>query len=59
MIRFLAIQGESAAKIHAKLVNVYKSHALSDSAMQKRKMDFGEGRESVSDRPLTPPEWRR
>ena len=49
VIRFLAIQGEPAANIHAKLMNVYGSHALSDSASQKRKRKFGEGRESVRD----------
>ena len=49
MIRFLAIQGESAANIHAKHVNVYGSYALSDAAVRKWKRKFGEGRESVRD----------
>ena len=49
MIRFLAIQGYPAANIHANFVNVYGSHALSDSAVRKRKKKFGEGRESVRD----------
>ena len=43
MICFLAIQDESAAEIHAKLINVYGSHAVSDPAIQKRKRDFGGG----------------
>ena len=43
----MAIHSESAAKTDAKLVNVYGSHALSDSAIGKRKRDLREGRESV------------
>ena len=49
VIRFLAIQGEPAAKIHAKLVNVYGSHAISDSAVRKWKREFAQGMESVQD----------
>ena len=45
VIRFLTIQGESAANIHSKLVNVYGSHALSDSAVRKWKREFVEGEE--------------